>query len=164
VHSRGEGHVGAEEQEKIVAPITSINDDIMGRTAEVQSAVGTTLLGSTVREAGEWAHIISVLMYEAEGDYFVDRLNRMWVQEQPPPSVEVVGGDRWDTFQGNYFRRIEVPDLLQWQRSVSHPQNDASSARVSDAAASLLFFASGSSIGGSYTGDELERVLETPPE
>jgi hypothetical protein len=94
----------------------------------------------------------------------VDRLNRMWVQEQPPPSVEVVGGDRWGTFQGNYFRRIEVPDLLQRQTSVSHPQNDASSTRVNDAATSLMFFASGSSIGGSHTGDELERVLETPPD
>jgi hypothetical protein len=71
-------------------------------------------------------------------------------------SVEVVGGDRWGTFQGSYFRRIEVPDLLQRQRSVSHPQNDASSAGVSDAAACLMFFASGSSIGGSHTGNELE--------
>jgi hypothetical protein len=97
-----------------------------------------------------------VLVYEAEGDYFVDRLNRMWVQEQPHPFVEVVGGDRWDTFQGNYFKRIEVPDLLQWQRFVSHPQNNASSVGVSDAAASLMFFVSGSSIGGSHTGDELE--------
>jgi hypothetical protein len=47
---------------------------------------------------------------------------------------------------------------------VSDPQNDASFAGVSDAAASLLFFASGSSIGGSHTCNELERVLETPPE
>jgi hypothetical protein len=164
VYSGGEGQVEAEEQERIVAHVSTVNDDIMGRTAEVQSVVGTTPLGSTVREAGEWAQSISALVYEAEGDYFVDRLNRMWVQEQPPPSVEVVGGDRWGTFQGNYFRRIEVPDLLQRQRSVSHPQNDASSAGVSDAAASLMFFASGSSIGGSQTGDELERVLETPPE
>ena len=103
-------------------------------------------------------------MYEAKGDYFVDRLNRMWVQEQGPLSVEVVGSDRWGTFQGNYFKRIKVPDLLQRQRSVSHPQNDASSVGVNDAAASLIFFASGSSIGGNHTGDELERVLETPPE
>jgi hypothetical protein len=94
VHSRGEGQVGAEEQEKIVAHVSTINDDIMGRTAEVQSAVGTTPLGSIVREAREWAQSISALVYEAKGDYFVDRLNRMWVQEQPPPSVEVVGGDR----------------------------------------------------------------------
>jgi hypothetical protein len=93
VHSGGEGHVGAEEQEKIVAHVSTVNDDNMGRTAEVQSAVGTTPLGSTVREAGEWAQSISALVYEAEGDYFVDRLNRMWMQEQPPPSVEVVGGD-----------------------------------------------------------------------
>jgi hypothetical protein len=147
-----------------VAHVSTVNDDIMERTTEVQSAVGTTPLGSTVREAREWAQSFSALVYEAEGDYFVDRLNRMWVQEQPSPSVQVVGGDRWGTFQGNYFRRIEVPDLLQRQRSVSHPQNDASSTGVSDAAASLMFFASGSSIGGSHSGDELERVLETPPE
>jgi hypothetical protein len=164
VHSGGEGQVEVEEQERIVAHVSTVNDDIMGRTAEVQSVVGTTSLGSIVREAGEWEQSISALVNEAEGDYFVDRLNRMWVQEQPPPSAEVVGGDRWGTFQGNYFRRIEVPDLLQRQRSVSHPQNNASSTGVSDAAASLMFFASGSSIGGSQTGDELERVLETPPE
>jgi hypothetical protein len=163
MHSGGEGQVGADEQKKIVAHVSTVNDDNMGRTAEVQSAVDTTPLGSTVREAREWAQSISALVYEVEGDYFVDRLNRMWVQEQPPPSVEVLGGDRWGTFRGNYFRRIEVPDLLQRQRSVSHPQNDASSARVNDAAASLMFFASGSSIGGSHIGDELERVLKTPP-
>jgi hypothetical protein len=97
VHSGGEGQVGAEEQKKIVAPVSTVNDDIMGRIAEVQNAVGT-LLRSTIREAGEWAQSISALVYEAEGDYFVDRLNRMWVQEQAPPSVEVVGTDRWGTF------------------------------------------------------------------
>jgi hypothetical protein len=59
-------------------------------------------------------------------------------------------------FQGNYFKRIEVLDLLQRQRSVPHPENDASSKAVIDGAASLMFFASGSSIGGSHTGDELE--------
>jgi hypothetical protein len=94
VHSGGEGQVGAKEQEKIVAPISTVNDDIMGRITEVQSVVGTTPLGSTVREAREWAQSISALVYEVEGDYFVDRLNRMWVQEQPPLSVEVVGNDR----------------------------------------------------------------------
>jgi hypothetical protein len=93
VHSGRKGQVGTEEQKKSVAHVSTVNDDIMGRTAEVQSAIGTTTLGSTVPEAGEWSQSISALVYEAEGDYFVDRLNRMWVQEQPPPSVEVVGGD-----------------------------------------------------------------------
>jgi hypothetical protein len=49
-------------------------------------------------------------------------------------------------------------------RSVPHPENDASSEAVIDAVASLMFFASGSPIGISHIGDELERVLETPPE
>ena len=80
---------------------------------EVQGIVNTTPLGSTVPEATEWAQSISALMYEAEGDYFVDRLNRMWLQKQPPASVQVVDGDCWGTFEGNYFRRIKVPDLLQ---------------------------------------------------
>jgi hypothetical protein len=80
----------------------------------------------------------------------------MWVQEQPPAPIEVVDGIRWGTFQGNYFKRIEVPDLLQRQRSVPHPENSASSEAVIDAAASLMFFASRSPIGGSHTGDELE--------
>jgi hypothetical protein len=91
-------------------------------------------------------------------------LNKMWVRKQPPSSIEVVKGDRWGTFQGNYFRRIEVPDLLQCQRFVPHPENNASSEGVIDATSFLLFFVSGSAIGGSHTSDELERVLETPPE
>jgi hypothetical protein len=48
VHSRGEGQVEAKEQEKIVAHVSTINDDTMERTAEVQSVVSTTLLRSTV--------------------------------------------------------------------------------------------------------------------
>jgi hypothetical protein len=87
VHSAGEGQVGAEEQEKIVAPVSTINDDSTGRATEVQGAIGSTPLGSTVPEAVEWAQSISALVYEAKGDYFVDRLNRMWVQEQPPASI-----------------------------------------------------------------------------
>ena len=31
-----------------MAPISIVNDDIMGRTTEVQSAIGTTPLGSIV--------------------------------------------------------------------------------------------------------------------
>jgi hypothetical protein len=77
-----------------VAHVSTFNDDIMGTTAEVQSDVSTTPLGNAIQEAGEWAQSINALVYEAEGDYFVDRLNKMWVQEQPPPSVQVVGGDR----------------------------------------------------------------------
>jgi hypothetical protein len=88
MHWGGEGQVEAEEYEKIVA------HDIIGRTVEVQSAVGTTPLGSTNGEAAEWAQSISVLVYEVEGDYFVDRFNKMWMQEQAPPSVEVVGSNR----------------------------------------------------------------------
>ena len=87
----------------------------------------------------------------------------MWVQEQPLASIEVVNGDRWSTFQGNYFIRIEIADLLQHQRSMRHPKNDASSIGVFDVASSLLCFASGSSIGGSHIGDGLQKVLETPP-
>jgi hypothetical protein len=113
MHSGEERQVEAEVREKIVAPGSIVNEDTTGSTAEVQSAVGTTPLGSAVQEAGEWAQSISALVYEADGDYYVDRLNRMWVQEQPPAPIEVVDGDRWGTFQGNYFKRIEVPDLLQ---------------------------------------------------
>jgi hypothetical protein len=161
VHSGGEQQVEAEVQEKIVVLGSTVNDDTMGSSAEVQSAVGTTPPRSAVLEAREWAQSISTLVYEVDSDYYVYRLNRMWVQEHPPAPVEVVDGDRWGTFQGNYFKRIEVPDLLQRQRFVPHPENDASSEAVIDGATSLMFFASGSSIGRSHTGDELERVLES---
>jgi hypothetical protein len=70
MHSGGEGQVGTEEQEKILAHVSTINDDIMGRTTKVQSAVGTTPLGSIVREAAEWAQSISALVYEAEEHHF----------------------------------------------------------------------------------------------
>jgi hypothetical protein len=96
-----------------VASGSIVNDDTMESSAEVQSVVGTTPPGSAVPEAGEWAQSISALVYEADGDYYVDRLNRMWVQEQPPAPIEVVDVDYWGTFQGNYFKRIEVLDLLQ---------------------------------------------------
>jgi hypothetical protein len=95
---------------------------------------------------------------------FEMHFNKMWVRKQPPSSIEVVDGDCWGTFQGNYLRRIKLPDLLQCQRSVPHLENNASSEGVIDAASFLLFFASGSSIGGNHTSDELERVLETPLE
>jgi hypothetical protein len=86
----------------------------------------------------------------------------MWVREQPPASSEVVDDHRWATFQENYFKRIDVLELLQRQRSVPHLENNASSEGVTDAASSLLFFASGSSIGGSHISDDLERVFEIP--
>jgi hypothetical protein len=82
---------------------------------------------------------INELVYEEEGDYFVGRLNRMWVQEQPLASIEVVDGNRWGTFQGNYFIKIEIADLLQHQRSVRHLENDASSIGVTDAASLFSF-------------------------
>ena len=94
-------------------------------------------------------------MYEEEGDYFVGQLNRMWVQEQPLASIEVVDDDHWGTFKGNYFIRIEIADLLQCQRSVQHPKNDASSMGVTDADSFFLFFVSMSSIGGSHIGNGL---------
>jgi hypothetical protein len=60
-----------------MAPTSTVNDDTIGTTMEVQSDVGITLLGNTVREVGKWAHSIRALVYEAEGNYFVDQLNRM---------------------------------------------------------------------------------------
>jgi hypothetical protein len=55
VHSGGERQVEAEVQEKIVAPESIVNDDTTGSTVKVQSAVGTTPLGSAVQEAADWA-------------------------------------------------------------------------------------------------------------
>jgi hypothetical protein len=52
VHCGGEGQVEAEEQEKIVATVSIVNDDIIGRTVKVQSAVGNIPLGSTCRNTG----------------------------------------------------------------------------------------------------------------
>jgi hypothetical protein len=90
VHSGREQQVKAEVQEKIVAPGSTVNDNTIGSNAEVQSAVGTSPPRSAVLEAGEWAQSISALVYEADGDYYVDRLNRMWMQEHPPAPIEVV--------------------------------------------------------------------------
>jgi hypothetical protein len=46
-------------------------------------------------------------MYKKEGDYFIDRLNRMWVHEKPS-----VDAERWDKYLGIFFKRIEISDLL----------------------------------------------------
>jgi hypothetical protein len=48
VHSGGEQQVEAEVQEKIVVLGSTVNDDTMGSSAEVQSVVSTTLFGSTI--------------------------------------------------------------------------------------------------------------------
>jgi hypothetical protein len=132
-HSGRKGQVGEKVQKKVVAPVSTVNDDTAWTIAEVHSDVGTILLGNTIRKAKEWAQSISELVYEKKGDYFVDWLNRMWAQKQPLASIEVVDSDCWGTFYGNYFRRIEVPDLLQHQKFVPHPENDASSKEVTDA-------------------------------
>jgi hypothetical protein len=76
-----------------VAHVSTFNDDIMGTTAEVQSDVSTTPLGNAIQEAGEWAQSINALVYEAESEYFLDQLIRMWMREQPPASIKVVDGD-----------------------------------------------------------------------
>jgi hypothetical protein len=81
-----------------------------------------------------------------------------------PAPIEVINANRWGTFEGNYFGRIKVADLLLCYKVVPHPKNNASSMGVNDAASFLLFFASGFSIGASHTCDDMQRVLETPLE
>ena len=80
----------------------------------------------------------------------------MWIQDQPLALIEIVDGECWDIFEGNYFRRIKVQDLLQYQRPMPHPENKASSTRAIDTTSFLLFFARGSTIAGNHKADDLE--------
>jgi hypothetical protein len=61
--------------------------------------VDTTEPGSGLQMNREWVQSISALIYEEEGDYFIDRLHRMWVKEQPRNDIDVLKHDLWEHFQ-----------------------------------------------------------------
>jgi hypothetical protein len=67
-------------------------------------------------------------------------------------------------FNGTYFRRIELSELLERQSDEAASKKHSSSTGMHDAVSYLLMMASASSTVEVHVGDDLERVLETPPE
>jgi hypothetical protein len=39
----------------------------------------------------------------------------MWVQEKPSGHIGIANAERWGTYLGNFFKRIEISDLLSRQ-------------------------------------------------
>jgi hypothetical protein len=88
----------------------------------------------------------------------------MWVQQQPKGDIDALDHKRWGMFNGTYFRRIELSELLERQSSEAALKKDSSLTGVHDVVSSLLMMASASFIVEMHAGDDLEIVLETPPE
>jgi hypothetical protein len=94
-------------------PHVSITDAAtMDSNRNVGNVGGSTGLGSSVQTDRERIQLISALTHEKEGDYFIDCLSRMWVQEKPSGHIRIADAERWGTYLGNFFKRIESSDLL----------------------------------------------------
>ena len=163
-HSRGEDHGATTIHEKDMTNVHVVDTSSVHGTEQTDSALGTTELGSLVGKNQEWIPTISALIYVAEGNYSTDRLDRMWVQQQPEGDIDALDRDRWGMFNGTYFRRIELSELLERQSDEAALKKHSSSTGMHDAVSSLLMMASASSTVEVHAGDDLERVLETPPE
>jgi hypothetical protein len=163
-HSGEEDHVAANAHEKDVTNVPIVDASSVQGTELTDSTIGTTKLGSSVGKDQDSISTISALTYVVEGDYSTDRLDRMWVQQQPKDDIDALDRERWGMFNGTYFRRIELSELLERQSSEATPKTDTSSTGMHDAVSSLLMMASASSTVEMYAGYDVERVLETPPE
>jgi hypothetical protein len=163
-HSGEEDHVATNAQEKDVTNVPVVDASSIQGTELTDSALGTIELGSSVEKDQDSISTISALTYVAEGDYSTDRLDRMWVQQQPKDDIDALDREQWGMFNGTYFRRIELSELLERQSSKAAPKIDTSSTGMHDAISSLLMMASASSTVEMHAGDDLQRVLETPPE
>jgi hypothetical protein len=146
-------------------PHVSITDAAtMDSNRDVGNVGGSMGLGSLVQTDWERIQLISVLIYEKEGDYFIDCLNRMWVHEKPSGPIGIADSERWDKYLGNFFKRIEISDLFSRQASGASRRKDSSSTAVQDASASFVMTASEAPNGEAYTREDLQRISETPPE
>jgi hypothetical protein len=94
-------------------PHVSITDAAtMDSSKDVGNVGGSMGLGSSIQTDWKQIQLISALTYEKEGDYFIDRLNGMWVQEKPSGPIGIADAERWDKYLGNFFKRIEISNLL----------------------------------------------------
>jgi hypothetical protein len=163
-HSRGEDHVAANIQEKDVTNVPVINASSVQDTEEMDSALGTTELGGLVRKDQKWIPTINALTHVAEGNYSTDRLDKMWVQQQPKGDIDALDHEQWGMFNGTYFQTIKLSKLLERQSSEATPKKDSTLTEVHDAVSSLLMIASISSTMEKHAGDDFERVLEILPD
>jgi hypothetical protein len=60
----------------------------------------------------------------AKGDYFIDRLNRKWMQEESRGAIDVLQGERWGSFNGAHYKKIKFANLLQRQTSRKYLEKD----------------------------------------
>jgi hypothetical protein len=57
---------------------------------EIGSAIGTTEHGTVVQTDREWIQSIGLFTYKAESDYFMDQVNKMWMQEEPFSTIDAL--------------------------------------------------------------------------
>jgi hypothetical protein len=106
----------------------------------------------------DWVQSGSELVYNEEGDYYVDRLQHMWIHEDPSSFIDPLEDHRWCLFEEKYFKRIEVQELLlrQASKSTVMVKDDAVEGATSDSVPNTP--------SAGNMRDIMERVLETPPE
>jgi hypothetical protein len=85
-------------------------------------------------------------------------------QEKPSGSIGISNVEQWGKYFGIFFKKIEISNLLRRQASIADRQQDSSSMVVQDASSSRMMIASKAPNGEACIGEDLQRVLETPPE
>jgi hypothetical protein len=60
----------------------------------------------------------------AKGGYFIDRLNRKWMQEESHGAIDVLQAEQWSFFNGAHYTKIKFANLLQRQTSRTHLERD----------------------------------------
>jgi hypothetical protein len=162
--SGGNLHVHSDVHDMEVPHVSIIDAATMDNNRDVGNVGESTGIGSSVQTDREQIQLISALTYEKEGDYFIDRLNRMWVQEKPSSPIGIADVERWGKYLGNFFKRIEIYDLLNRQAFGTGRRLDSSFTAVQDASGSSVMAASKAPSGEACTGEDLQRVSKTPPE
>jgi hypothetical protein len=85
-------------------------------------------------------------------------------QEKPSGSIGISNMEQWDKYFGIFFKKIEISNLFSRQSSRADRRQDSSSTVVQDASSSCVMTASKAPNGEACIGEDLQRVLETPPE